>query len=275
MGASGARSASARTTRTPAIGRRTDCRIARRSTRGEEARHYAALEAAAMTPRCPREGDALPPAPGGARGVLRDPAQAIPRSAPGGLPRGAGGVPGAMGRAFPRSRCHAPRGRAQEQRSLAARVLHLAREGDFAAAWRAAFRPRPHRQGHREADCRAAPAPCAMRNAPTTRARQDAACKELYDERAPCLRGDQAAPEGGAGGARELQERPRPAAPLRQGAPHPVARRAPAAAGSRPPRAAHAGARRLPEAERAGHARTESRDPRRGPGRTRGRVESA
>src|SRR5262245_34267833 len=70
----------------------------------------------------------------------------------------------------------------QEQRSLASRVLHLARGGQFAAAWRALADRDPI---GRPTEKEIAEERRALHEAQRaeTRARQDAACKELYEER--------------------------------------------------------------------------------------------
>jgi hypothetical protein len=70
----------------------------------------------------------------------------------------------------------------QEQRSLASRVLDLAREGQFAAAWRALSDRVPiGRMTEKEIGGQKRTLRQAQRA--DTRARQDAACKELYEER--------------------------------------------------------------------------------------------
>jgi hypothetical protein len=70
----------------------------------------------------------------------------------------------------------------REQQSLASRVLHLAREGQFAAAWRALSDRDPI---GRPTEKEIAEERRALHEAQRaeTRARQDAACKELYEER--------------------------------------------------------------------------------------------
>jgi hypothetical protein len=70
----------------------------------------------------------------------------------------------------------------QEQRSLATRVLDLAREGQFAGAWRALSDRDPiGRMTEKEIGGQRRTLREAQRA--ETRARQDAACKELYEER--------------------------------------------------------------------------------------------
>jgi hypothetical protein len=69
-----------------------------------------------------------------------------------------------------------------EQRSLAGRVLHLAREGQFAAAWRALSDRDPIGKATQKDIAKQRRALRAAQRA-ETRTRQDAACKELYEER--------------------------------------------------------------------------------------------
>jgi hypothetical protein len=70
----------------------------------------------------------------------------------------------------------------QEQRSLAASVLKLAREGQFAAAWRALSDRDPIGKSTEKEIAEERRALRETQRA-ETRARQDAACKELYEER--------------------------------------------------------------------------------------------
>jgi hypothetical protein len=70
----------------------------------------------------------------------------------------------------------------QEQRNLASRILHLAREGQFAAAWRALSDRDPIGKSTEKQIARQRRALREAQRA-ETRARQDAACKALYEER--------------------------------------------------------------------------------------------